>query len=132
LRIETDAGSQTRLLHFGPGSDDATVPHSLQGYSVAEWRYAVGEAPTDAIQNHGSLKVHTSRLAPGLLRANGVPYSAQTTMTEYFSVFDAPNGDQLLVVTTIVEDPVYLSRRFYNSSHFKKLSDDSGWNPTTC
>ena len=132
LRIETDAGRQTRSLHFGAASDEASVAPSLQGFSVAEWRYAVGEGPGDAVANHGSLKVRTSRLASGLLRSNGVPYSAETTMTEYFNVFDAPNGDQWLVVTTIVEDPVYLTRPLYTSSHFKRLRDDSGWNPTGC
>jgi hypothetical protein len=132
LRIETDAGRQTRSLHFGAATVAGSVPPSLQGYSVAEWRYAVGEAPDDATENHGSLSVHTSRLAPGLLRANGVPYSAETTMTEYFNVFDAPNADQWLVVTTIVEDPVYLTRPLYTSSHFKRLRSDSGWNPRAC
>jgi len=132
LRIETDAGSQSRLLHFGVPSDAGSMPRGLQGYSVAEWRYAVGEAPRNAVANHGSLAVRTSRLAPGLLRANGVPYSAETTMREYFDVFDAPNGDQWLVVTTIVDDPIYLSRPFYTSSHFKRLPDGKGWKPTTC
>src|SRR5207247_3671306 len=45
LRIDTDAGTQTRVLHFGgapsgsetgPGETDAT----WQGYSVAEWETA--------------------------------------------------------------------------------------------
>lgn len=132
LRIETEAGNQTRLLRFGAAEDGASVARTLQGYSVAEWRYAVGEAPTEAGENHGSLKVDSSRLARGLLRANGVPYSAETTMTEYFTIVDAPNGDQWLVVTTIVEDPIYLSRPLYNSSHFKRLPDRSSWNPTGC
>jgi len=132
LRIETDAGSQRRLLHFGAATDAAGAPASLQGYSTAEWRYAAGESPADAGDNRGSMKVYTSRLVPGQLRANGVPYSAQTSMTEYFNVFDTPNGDRLLVITTIVEDPVYLSRPFYNSTHFKRLSDDSGWDPSAC
>lgn len=132
LRIDTDAGNQTRLLHFGDAVEPSSMPTSLQGYSVAEWRYAVGESAADAVANHGALKVFTSRLAPGYLRANGVPYSEQTTMTEYFNVFDAPNGDQWLVVTTIVEDPVFLSRPFYNSTHFKRLRDNSGWSPSSC
>jgi len=132
LRIDTDAGSQSRLLHFGAPSQAGSVPRAPQGYSVAEWRYAVGEGARNAVANHGSLAVRTSRLAPGLLRANGVPYSAETTMREYFDVFDAPNGDQWLVVTTIVEDPTFLSRPFYTSSHFKRLPDGKGWNPTTC
>jgi hypothetical protein len=36
LKIETDAGQQTRLLHFG-GTPPAGGQPTLQGYSVAEW-----------------------------------------------------------------------------------------------
>jgi len=132
LRIDTDAGRQTRMLHFDSATSPASVPSSLQGYSAAEWRYAVNESAADAVPNHGGLKVVTTRLAPGYLRGNGVPYGERAMMTEYFNVFDAPNGDQWLVVTTIVEDPEFLSRPFYTSSHFKRLRDDSGWNPTDC
>ena len=37
-------------------------------------------------------------MKPGYLRRNGVPYSANTVMTEYFDRFDVPGGDTLLVV----------------------------------
>src|SRR4029079_15295090 len=44
LKIETDAGQQTRLLHFTPpggqpekASAIAAQPKTLQGYSAAEW-----------------------------------------------------------------------------------------------
>ncbi|MEO8258739.1 MAG: hypothetical protein ABI868_15425 [Acidobacteriota bacterium] len=36
LKIETDAGQQTRLLHFG-ASGPAAAGRTLQGYSAAEW-----------------------------------------------------------------------------------------------
>jgi hypothetical protein len=129
LRIETDAGRQTRLLHFdGTPTDTAS---SLQGYSEAEWRYPVGEAPADATPNGGSLEVVTTRLSGGYLRGNGIPYGRNATLTEYFNVFGAPNGDEWLVVTSIVEDPDYLTRPYYTSRHFKKV-EGSGWNPTDC
>src|SRR3954465_6417472 len=41
LKIETDAGKQTRLLHFGP-SQAANAEPSWQGYSVATWELAGG------------------------------------------------------------------------------------------
>src|SRR5947208_6189788 len=46
LKIETDAGQQTRLLHFTPPTGAtqaaASVEPSWQGYSVAEWEFAGG------------------------------------------------------------------------------------------
>src|SRR5690349_5596224 len=41
LKIEADAGTQTRLLHFGAASA-SPGPASLQGYSSAEWVFALG------------------------------------------------------------------------------------------
>src|SRR5580704_15970620 len=41
LKIEADAGTQTRLLHFGGAKPSAA---SLQGYSAAEWQMALGKA----------------------------------------------------------------------------------------
>src|SRR4029079_648480 len=36
LKVETDAGTQTRLMHFG-GQPPATGDAGWQGYSVASW-----------------------------------------------------------------------------------------------
>jgi hypothetical protein len=81
----------------------------------------------------GALKVVTTSLKPGYLRKNGVPYSANTVLTEYFNVLGPEdNGDIWLVVTTIVQDPQYLTGRFFTSSHFKKLPDPSAWHPDVC
>lgn len=71
-------------------------------------------------------------MKPGYLRKNGIPYSADAVMTEYFDRFDVPGGDSLLVVSTELVDPTYLSQPFWNSTHFKKQNDASGWNPTPC
>ena len=81
----------------------------------------------------GALKVVTTNLKPGYLRKNGVPYSANTVLTEYFNVLGPEdNGDIWLVVTTVVQDPQYLTGRFFTSSHFKKLPDGSAWRPEAC
>jgi hypothetical protein len=117
LRIETDHGMQTRLFHFNP-SELAAGPSTLQGDSVANWQ-------------ESGLKVVTTNLAPGYLRKNGVPYSADTELTEFYDRISA-FGDDWLVVTTIVDDPTYLSREFITSTHFKRLPDDSSWNPVPC
>ena len=80
----------------------------------------------------GSLKVVTTHLKPGYLRKNGVPYSANATLTEYFDRVNEPNGDAYLVITTTVEDPVYLAQPFLTASHFRKQPDAKGWNPAPC
>src|SRR5947209_8089370 len=36
LKVESDAGSQTRILHFGGAVPPGTSP-SMQGYSIAQW-----------------------------------------------------------------------------------------------
>ncbi len=67
---------------------------------------------------------HSGRSASGNSLVEGVPYSANAVVTEYW---DTPpkeaNGDQWLIVTTIVEDPMYLNQPFITSSHFKKEAD---------
>ena len=126
LKIDTDAGTQTRLFHFAA----APVPGepSWQGHSVAQWEYGTAARGARA----GNLKVVTTNLRAGYVRKNGAPYSNRTTMTEYFDLNTLPNGDQWLTVTTRTEDPVYFSRPYITTSDFKKLPDAKGWNPTPC
>jgi hypothetical protein len=78
------------------------------------------------------LKVVTTHLLPGYLRKNGVPYSANTVVTEYYDRITAENGDEWLVVSTEVKDPEYLSSPFITSTHFKKQADAKGWSPEPC
>ncbi len=129
LRIDTDAGTQTRLLHFG-AAPPAGEP-AWQGHSAAQWELAPagrGAGPAQA----GNLKVVTTNMRPGYIRKNGAPYSNRAVVTEYFDVNTMPNGDRFLTVTTKVEDPVYFSRPYLTSSDFKKLPNATGWNPTPC
>ena len=74
----------------------------------------------------------TTGLRPGYLRRNGVPYSEQTVLTEYFDRHSAPDGSQWFTVTSIVGDPTYLTQEFITSTDFKKEPDASKWNPTPC
>jgi hypothetical protein len=127
LRIDTDAGSQTRLFHFG--SPPAPAPASWQGRSAAQWQSAPGGRGG---ARAGSLKVVTTHLRPGYIRRNGAPYSAAAVVTEYFDVNTTPNGDRWLTVTTKVDDPTYFTRPYLTSSDFKRLPDDTGWSPTPC
>lgn len=136
LRIDTDAGMQTRLLHFGEQPQQQGAPQ-LQGYSVAQWEVEGGRgtesgAGTAARVQGSALKVVTTGLRPGYLFKNGIPYSARATMTEYFNRITEPDNDLYLMVTEILEDPEYLTDPFVRTWHFKKLPDASGWNPTPC
>ncbi len=134
LTLETDAGTQTRTLAFrGAGGTSG----SWQGLSRALWDrddtpMARGGFFPGATARGGSLKVVTTGMKPGYLRKNGVPYSADAVMTEYFDRFDLPSGDALLVVSTEVDDPMYLTTPFWTSTHFKKQRDAAGWNPRPC
>jgi hypothetical protein len=128
LKIDTDAGTQTRLLHFGGAAPAAATP-SWQGYSVATWRRA---ARAGSAKDAGDLRVVTTKLRAGYLRKNGVPYSENASMEEYFDSFTEPNGDAWLIIDTIITDPIYLTQPYVNSVAFKKLRDGAGWDPTPC
>ena len=139
MKVETDAGEQTRLFHFYSTPPAKAAP-SLQGYSAASWEglrprgfvvpVAAG-APGSRPAQEGYLKIDTTDLTPGYLRKNGVPYGAKATVEEYFDSF-SENGTTWLIVTSVVTDPEYLDQSFITSSHFKKQADATGWNPTPC
>lgn len=131
IKVETEAGTQTRLFRFAPPAGPEAA--SWQGTSIASWQPSGrGGRGGGAPPQGGSLQVVTTNLRPGYLRKNGVPYSAGARVTEYFNRVNQDNGDAWLIVTTMVEDPEYLSARFVTSSHFKKVPDGSAWNPTPC
>ena len=146
LRVDTDAGTQTRMFQFGSSTPPAGEP-TWQGSSVAQWEFA-GLTGKPA---GGSLKVVTNRMRPGYLQKNGVPYSGNAVVTEYFDILKAPNGDVWMLVRTMVDDPQYLEKPpaeafgtryqtavsarygpFVRTTNFKKLPDAKGWNPTPC
>jgi hypothetical protein len=161
LRIDFDAGTQTRLLDF----DKTALPggeRTWQGLSLAEWRQPPGGGPSavraqignssgpvapggggrgqrggpplaGSITEGGSLQVTTTHFRAGYLRKNGVPYSEDARITEYFHRLPQhPNGDVWLHVVTIVEDPQFLNEPFYVSTHFKRERNGQKWNPTPC
>lgn len=131
LKVETDAGSQTRIFHFKPS--DASGG-DWQGVSQASWDrepspmgFGRGGPPPG-----GAMKVITSKMKPGYLRRNGVPYSADAVLTEDWDRLDVPGGESLLVVTSSVTDPANLATPFWTSTHFRKQNDATGWTPTPC
>ena len=109
-----------------PPAASVSAAPSWQGESAARWERVA------APDTGGSLSVVTTHLKPGYLRKNGVPYSDRATVSEHFDIAPLPDGGQLLLVTTTVEDPVYLNGPYIVSPHFKKEPDGSKWDPTPC
>jgi hypothetical protein len=124
LKVDVDAGEQTRLFHFGAAAPPAGAP-GWQGYSIARWEMGAGG-------KSATLKVVTTRIRPGYLRKNGVPYSADAVLTEYWDLFGLPNGDTWLTITTTVEDPRYLRMPWLTALHFKKEANGGKWDPSPC
>ncbi len=149
LRIDTDSGTQTRLFHFG-GQPPQNDPPTWQGFSVASWQGAenidtrdgqggpIQDAsgkliPGRMMRQADYLKVVTTRLRPGYLQKNGIPFSANTMLEEDFDTFPDPySGNTWLTVTAVINDPEYLIEPLFTHAHFKKLPDNSGWDPTPC
>jgi len=140
LKIETDAGRQTRLLHF-----DAQPPPaepSRQGFSSANWERPIrGQLPSDGLlrvfsgnvgANPRGLEVTTVKLQPGYYRKNGPPYSADAKLQEFYDYHKEPNGDEWFTVTTVVTDPTYLNGPFVTSTDFKREPNGAKWDPTPC
>ena len=134
LKIEADAGRQVRVFHFAAAPAEGA---NLQGVSKAEWEF-LRAGPGFAIAGDrggapsGSLKVTTTNFRSGYLRRNGVPYSANAKLTEYYDLVKESNGDTYLVLTSTLEDPAYLTQPMITAAHFKKQVDAAGWNPAAC
>jgi hypothetical protein len=137
LRVEADAGQQTRLLRFGQ-SPPGTVEASRQGRSTAKWQIHQIVAPfgppirIPGAKDQGYLQVSTDSLLPGLLRKNGVPYGSRASMNEYWEVYTMPGGRQLLVLSSRFSDPEYLREDYMFNPIFVKEPDGSKWSPTPC
>jgi hypothetical protein len=132
LLLEFDAGTQARRFHFDSRPASA---RSLQGDSQARWfrqpqnRGIFGRGGRAL---GGSLDVVTTNLSAGYLRPNGVPYSERAVVKEFFDTFALPEDGTWLIVTTVVNDPEYLTQEFVISSQFKKETETSKWNPRPC
>jgi hypothetical protein len=138
LKVDMDAGKQTRLFHFSPPAARPTEK-TLQGYSVATWEVAGagrggggggggrGGAGV-AAPRWGSMKVVTTNLRSGYLLSSRSAYSDNAMLTEYFTRH-TDFGTDYFTVTAIVEDGATTRA---TSSTFKKEPNGSKFSPTGC
>ena len=78
----------------------AWAPHTWTGFSTGQW---VGN----------TLKVITTHLKDGYLKRGGPQTSDLYTMTEYIT-----RHDEILTITTVVDDPVYLDEPYVQSTTY--------------
>lgn len=149
LRLDFDAGKQTRLVRFARGlTPPAAGAASAHGSSIGSWQLrntgapildeegrgrgaGAGRGGRGPVVQKGSLKVLTTNLRPGYFRKNGLPYGELAKLTEYFDRHD-DFGAQWFTVLSVLEDPQYLISPFVTTTHFKREPDGSKWNPQPC
>lgn len=163
MKLEFDAGTQTRLLNFDR-TKQATGEKTWQGHSIAQWENPPGggrggaavraqlgnstgpiapggggrgqrggPALASSLSQGGALKVVTTNFREGYVRKNGVPYSENATITEYFHRLPSePGEDSWLLVITMIEDSRYHSQPLYTSTQFKLERDGAKFAPTPC
>jgi len=153
LKLETDAGTQTRILKFAsapaaaagaanvaaaPAPAPPAGPRSWQGDSVAVWESrrpaggGGGRGGAAAPDTGRYLKVTTTNMLAGYLRKNGIPYSENAVLTEFYDYFQDPDGMTILNVTIAVDDPLYLNQRYVVIANFQKEANASKWDPSPC
>ena len=157
LKVEVDAGQQTRLFRFGSDLQAPAGSSDFQGFSVATWLRAGGLDPAAAQARGrgafgafipaapgrgnaappppprgGTLLIRTTHMKPGYIRKNGGPYRENATLTEYFNTHRTPDGNQWLTVTQLVRDPRYIQGEYVSNWHYRKEPDGSKWRPTPC
>lgn len=132
LRVETDAGQQTRILRFGAAAPSGTSGKpTWQGESTARW-FGLGRGGGRGPLTSARVEVVTRNMRPGYLMKNGLPYSAATVMTEYWDLFKEPDGNDYLVVTSRIVDPTYLTAPYQSAPSFKREPDGAKWDPSPC
>jgi glyoxylase-like metal-dependent hydrolase (beta-lactamase superfamily II) len=100
IRLDGTFGIDRVIWLDGRAHPVAEALHTFEGFSTGHWE---GD----------SLVVETSHMKPGWLRRNGTPTSERATMLEYFMRYD-----DYLLVTTIVDDPVYFAEPFIRTTEY--------------
>jgi hypothetical protein len=105
LYIHIELEAQTRTIYLD-GRPPPSEEHTSLGHSVGTWE-------------NGILTVITTHMTPYFHRRNGVPYSENAHMTEYFIMHD----DEYLTLISKIVDPEYLYEPLVRSLTYKKLPD---------
>jgi cyclase len=100
IRLDGTYGLDRIVWMDGRAHAPPEALHTFQGFSTGHWE---GD----------SLVVDTTHMKPGWLRRNGTPTSERAHMLEYFTRFD-----DYLLVTTIVDDPVYFAEPFVRTTEY--------------
>jgi hypothetical protein len=94
--------TQERLVYMdGRAHPAAYAAHTWQGFSTGKWE-------------GNMLSATTTHLKPGWVRRNGVPRSENATLVEHW----IRHGDDGLTLVSIMNDPVYLTEPFIQTSNF--------------
>jgi len=101
IRLDGTYGLDRIVWMDGRPHPPAEALHTFTGFSTGHW---AGD----------TLVVDTSHMKPGWLRRNGTPTSERARMIEYFTRYD-----DYLMVTTIVDDPVYFSEPFIRTTEYE-------------
>ena len=134
LKIDMDAGTQTRLLHFNAPAAPSGEK-TLQGYSAANWEVGGGGrggggrgGAAPAAPRWGSLNVVTTNMKGGYLLSSRSSYSDNAVLTEYFTKH-SDFGIDYFTVTAMVQDGPQTRA---TSSTFKKEPNGAKFSPSGC
>ena len=136
LKIETDAGQQTRLLHF----DKSLKPPARADVAGAFGWPSGSHLPAGRAGRQHPAGAAARRVAQGRddQSARGLPAQERRALQRRrrrHRVLRSRltcDGSDWLTVLTVVDDPRYLTQPFITSTHFKREPDGSKWTPTPC
>lgn len=101
FRVQMGESVGTVIYMDGRPHPPSNALHTWNGFSTGEW---IGDM----------LKITTTHLKESYIRRNGVGYSDEATMTQYWM----RRGD-ILTWIQITSDPVYLTEPFVRNSEFR-------------
>jgi hypothetical protein len=132
LKIETEEGTQTRLSssrHNAP-----TLRPRGKGESSAQWELAGGgRAGRGAGPRPAAISKSKREDAPGSAAEERRALRRQRGPDRVFQEQSGQSGDSWLILTSIVDDPQYLTGPFIRSTHYKRLPDNNiAWEAEPC